>query len=299
MSSLSKWKTLWTFLNEILATWNDSTVYRLAAALAFYAMFSFAPAAFIAVSVASTFVNQAAFDQLRTRLEGTLGHETVEFVVSAVQNVPQPGSGGTWLTSLIGLGVLLYVASGFFAELQYAMNTIWGVPIPSYSGFLAFIKNRLLAFAMVMGLGLVMVAMAVFSFGMSILGRLFEVGGLLPSGYPLAQLALIMLSCALFYKVLPNIHIAWRDVWVGATVTALLVMIGMRLIGVYLSYSNVGSLFGAAGTLVVLLTAVYYVVQIFLLGAVFTKVYAVRFGSRAAKTADDSDTPETGFTGPP
>jgi len=271
------------FVKELYRAWNVSNPARLAAALAYYSMFSFAPLIFIAFTVASLFIDELVVaEQIFTRLEKTLGAETSQFIYEIVLNVSQRTSGGTLLTSLISFGALFYAASGLFAQLQYALDTIWQTPTAGQSGLVAFIKNRLLAFVMVISLGLLLVVTNFASLIISILSTFIDLGRLAPMFNIGVVIVVTTVSFALLYKVLPQANLAWRDVWVGAVVTALLFNLGRWLVGFYLAHSRVSSAFEAAGTLAVLLIAVYYGAQIFLFGAVFTRVYAATFGSKRA-----------------
>ena len=273
--------TVRTFLKDIYLAWDADNPSQLAAALAYYGMFSFASVIFIALTVASLFIDElATASQLFVQLEDTLGPEIAQLVQDIVVNASQRASGGTALTSLISFGALLYAASGLFIQLQYALNTIWKAPPASHSGIIASIKARLLAFVMAIGVGLLLVLATVVSIVVSVLTSFFDWGSHVPITNFVSMVGLATISFALIYKVLPDVEIAWRDVWIGAAVTALLVNIGGWLIGFYLTYSNIGSAFEAAGALAVLLIAFYYIAQIFLFGAVFTKVYASRFGSK-------------------
>jgi len=258
-------------------------------------MFSLAPVIFIAFTVAGFFVNEpAAASQVFAQLEETLGPETAQFVQDIVVNVSKRASGRTTLSSLVGFAVLLYTASGLFIQLRHALNTIWQVSPRTRSGIIAFIRTRLLAFVMAVGVGLLLVLATVTSIIISILTAFFHWGGFVSIANFVSMVVLATISFALIYKVLPDVGIAWRDVWIGAAVTALLVNIGKWLVGLYLTYSNIGSAFEAAGALAVLLIAFYYSAQVFLLGAAFTKAYASVFGSKIAPETEESllaDTP--------
>jgi len=282
-------KRKWPFLKDIFLAWSADNPSRLAAALAYYGMFAFAPVIFIALTVAGLFIDEpATASQLFAQFEDTLGPETAQFIQDIVVNASQRASGGTALTSLISFGVLFYAASGLFVQLQYALNTIWEVPPASRGGIIAAIKDRLLAFVMAIGVGLLLVLATVVSVVVSVLTSFFDWGSYVPIINILSLLGLATISFALIYKVLPDVEIAWRDVWIGAAVTALLVSIGGWLVGFYLTHSNTGSAFEAAGALAVLLIAFYYIAQIFLFGAVFTKVYASRFGSKIVPETEES-----------
>jgi membrane protein len=269
------------FLKDLYLAWRTDNPLQLAAALAYYGMFALAPVIFIALTVAGLFVDEpATASRLFAQFEETLGPETAQFVQDIVVNVSQRASGGTALASLISFGVLSYAASGLFIQLQSALNTIWEVPPASRRGVFAAIKDRLLAFVMAIGVGLLLVLATVVSIVISVLASFFDWGSYVPITNLVSMVGLATISFALIYKVLPDVEIAWRDVWIGAAVTALLVSIGVWLVGFYLTHSDIGSAFEAAGALGVLLIAFYYIAQIFLFGAVFTKVYASRFGSK-------------------
>ncbi len=270
------------FLEELFQAWGESRSAQAAAALAYYGMFSFAPMIFIAVTVAGIFLDSfLAANELVTRLQNTLGPEVTQFILDVVIQVSERASGGTWLTTVIGLVALLFAASGLFAQLQYALNTIWGVPPLAQRGILAIITNRLLAFVMVIGLGLLLVLITLSSIVLSAFRTLLNLAPLLLLGDYVTVMMLIAVVFALIYKVLPEVDIAWRDVWLGALVTALLVALARWLLAIYLANTDLGSAFGAAGTLAVILIMIYYMALIFLFGAVFTKVYAFMFGSKA------------------
>jgi membrane protein len=189
------------------------------------------------------------------------------------------------VATIIGIAVLLFGAGGVFRQLQDALNTIWEVQAPPGRGWRGLVLDRFLAFMMVLGTG----CMLLFSVGLSIA---FAALGEYLSGYlPIPELALhamnfllslfvITLLFALVFKVVPDAIIAWRDVWIGAAITALLFLLGTLVIGLYLGKSSVASTFGAAASLAVLLVWIYYSAQILFLGAEFTQVYATRFGSR-------------------
>lgn len=270
------------FLKELILVWNAGQPAQAAAALAYYAMFSFAPVLFIALTVAGIFLNElAASKELYARIENILGLETTQYVLDAVETVSRSTSGAGSLSSLIGFAVLLYAASGMFAQLQYALNTIWGVSSASQGGIFASIKQRLLAFVMVIGLGLLLVIITISSLVISVLESFVNLGGFAPTANFVTVAGLATLTFALIYTVLPDTHIAWRDVWPGAAITALLFSLARELFAFFLARSDFSSAFGAAGALAVLLVAIYYMALIFLAGAVLTRAYATRFGSQA------------------
>jgi membrane protein len=244
-------------------------------------MFSIAPMLYVAISVAGIFIDEGAIvDGLGALLANNLGPEMVQLIQGLVAGASLNTSGGSPLATLISAGALLYAATGLFSQLQYALNTIWDVPPATYAGTIAAIKNRLLAFLMVLGLALLLILATLASVLVSILGSWFDWAGSAPIATQVAFVGLLTVTFALIYKIVPDREIAWHDVWLGAAITALLFAVGRWVIGFYLTHSGVATAFQAAGALAVLLIAIYYLAQIFLFGAVFTRVYASHFGSK-------------------
>jgi len=278
----SRFANVRTFVITLFQAWNAYRPSRLAAALSYYSMFSLAPALYIAITVARLFLNEAFINgELYGRLSKLLGPDVVLYIQQLVNSASQKTSGGTALTSIIGTLVLLYAASSLFSQLQYALNTVWQTS-PKNAGAGGFIKNKLVAFVMVMGLGLLLVAAGVGSVLVSIFNNMLGLGLSGVVGNALVFFALMTLAFAVIYKVLPETKTAWSDMWIGGAVTALLMSIGGGAVGFYLRHSHKASAFGAASALAVLLVAVYYMAQIFLFGALFTRVYAEMFGSKAS-----------------
>ena len=284
---MSKSHTVLDFGKEVYHIWITERPTQLAAAIAYYGMFAFAPVIFIAVTVAGLFLDESTVvTQFFERVENALGPETAQFIQNSLDSISQTTSEGTVLTTIISSIALLMAASGLFFQLQFALNTIWKVPPAEKGETSSFLKKRLFSFVMVIGIGLLLIIMTVASIlftwitsllALNISGQIF---------YALAGLGLVLVSIALFYKVLPDVKISWRDVWIGAGVTTILVGIGGFLIGLYLKSSNVGSALEAAGSFAVILLGIYYVAQIFLFGAVFTRVYAHKYGSMRGSTGD-------------
>jgi len=275
------------FARQLYQTWNEAKPTRLAAALAYYGMFSLAPVIFVAFSIADFFVGElATANELFSRLESTLGTDSATLLYDLVINFSERTSTDATLTSLIGFGALLYAASGLFTSLQYALNVIWNATPIAGSGVLGFIRNRLLAFALVIGVGMLLIVASFVNVGFSLLASFLDLGTQTPIlnfGY---ALGLSTLCFAVLYKTLPNARVAWRDVWLGAFVAALMFGIGGWLLGLYFSHSSFASGFAAAGAMAVLLVAMYYFAQMFLFGAVFSKAFAQTFGSAAAAEAE-------------
>ena len=285
---MNRFGNMGKFVGDIVSTWNEEKPSRLAAALAYYGMFSFVPVVYIAIKVAGFFINdQLLFQQIFDRLTVVLGPETSSYIQDLMIATEGATTGGTFIATLVSFAALLYSASGLFTNLQYSLNTIWHVPIKTQSGFLNFIKNRLLAFILVIGAGLVLVIGVFGSVVFSILTSILPFEIIDQDFSVIAIITLATIVFALIYKLLPEVDIAWRDVWLGALITSILVWVGGWLIGFYFSISGIGTAFEAAGALAILLIAIYYIAQIFLSGAIFTKVYAATFGSKRPTTAND------------
>lgn len=290
-------KTLRQFFSEVYAIWINERPNQLAAALAYYGMFSFAPVIFISFTIAGLFIHQIDFaNQLYLRLEFVFGPETAAQIQDLVLTVSETSQGSSFLVSLISFLALFFAASGLFFQVQFALNTIWRVPPPQKGGTQAFIRKRAFSFVMVIGVGLLLIVATMVNVVLAWFGSFLEtylglgrVNLLLTFG---ATVGLMMLSFALLYKILPDARVAWRDVWLGALSASLLVMLAGGVAAIYFRTGLGGSAFAAAGAFAVLLIAIYYIAQIFLLGAVITRVYANLYGSRKpAPGADAQSTP--------
>lgn len=277
-------KESWEVLKQAGLEWVEDNAARLGAALAFYSILSLAPLVVIAIAIAGmVFGEEAARGQLMTQIQGMVGSEGAEAIQSMIANADKPKAG--ILATILGVVMLLFGAGGVFGQLQDAMNTIWEVEPKQGGGVWGFIKNRFLSFAMVLGTGFLLLVSLVISAAIagvgSYLGHLLP--GLEPVGHVanfLASLLVVTLLFALIFKVLPDAKVAWRDVWIGAALTALLFTVGKFLIGLYLGKSGIGSTYGAAGSLVVLVVWIYYSAQILFFGAELTQVYAKRYGAQ-------------------
>jgi membrane protein len=273
------------FIKELYKTWVTDRPNQLAAALAYYGMFSFAPIIFIAVSIVGLFVEKIdATELLWQRLEERFGAEISSLVQSAVTSLSTTPSNTSWLISVISFLALLYTASGLFYQLQFSMNKIWHIPPPEKGQTTSFIRQRLFSFIIVIGFGLLGV-IAIFAevllswFGstMERLIGLFEIQSLTAR---FVAPILLMIIIALFYKILPETKVAWRDVWLGAIISTMLILVAFFLAGLFFKYSSYDSALQAAGAFTILLVGFYYIAQIFLLGAVCCRVYAEVYGSR-------------------
>jgi membrane protein len=277
--------TVWRLAKEAASSWSDDYAPSMGAALAYYTTFSAAPLILIVVSVAGlVFGQEAARGEIFAQLRGLIGEQGAVAVEGLLQSVSKPKDGA--LGTVIGIVVLLVGATTVFAELQDALDRIWRAPARTRSsGLWTLIRARVLSFGMILGIGFLLMVSLVVSAALSALGNWWApiFGGwelLLQGVNLLVSFALITVIFALIYKIMPRARVEWRDVWIGASVTALLFSIGKSLIGLYIGRSGVTSGFGAAGSLAVLLVWVYYSAQIFLFGAEFTWAWAHSFGSR-------------------
>jgi len=278
-------KVGWGLLKETFSEWNQDKAERMAAALAYYTMFSLAPLLVIVIAIAgSIFGQEAARGEIVGQIQGLLGKQGAQFLQAAIQNANKPQSGGL-IASIISIVVLLFGASWMFAGLQDALNTIWGVQPKPGGGIVAAVRARSLSFAMILGIGFLLLVSLVLSAALS--AAIHFLGNALPGINWVWELTnfifsfvVVTLLFGMIYRILPDVKITWSDVWIGAAITSLLFTIGKFLLGLYLGNGSFGSTYGAAGSLVIILAWVYYSAQILFFGAEFTKVYAKRYGSR-------------------
>jgi membrane protein len=268
--------------------WKEDNASRLSAALAYYTVFSLAPMLIIAIAVAGLlWQREAVQEQVLSQIGGLVGEQGRVFISDLLESASRPAQG--IVATVIGIITLIFAALGLFNELHNSLNTIWDVQEGKAQNFWQGIKqvvvNRFLSFTMILGIGFMLLVSLVISTGISALGT--WIGGVLPFHEIVLQIINLVISIgiitvlfALIFKVLPDAEIAWRDVWMGAFVTAVLFSIGKTLIGMYLGSSAVANSFGAAGSLVLLLLWVYYSAQVLLFGAEFTQVYANTLGSK-------------------
>jgi membrane protein len=270
--------------------WVDDYAPSMGAAISYYTVFSLAPLLVIVIAVAGAlFGREAVQGLISEQLSGLIGGEGAKFVENLVAAASDTDKG--LVAGIISFFVLLVGSTTVFAELQSALDRIWHVPDSKKpSGIWAILRARLLSFGLILGLAFLLMASLVVSTALAALGA--WAGNLMPGWETLLHVINVMVSLTVFtllfamiFKLLPSTDIAWRDVWVGAFVTAVLFEIGKLLIGLYIGKSGMTESFAAAGSLVVLLAWVYYASQIFLLGAEFTKVYADEHGSLSGREA--------------
>ncbi|HVX11259.1 MAG TPA: YihY/virulence factor BrkB family protein [Pirellulales bacterium] len=277
--------SLWEIVKQTFIEWQEDRVPRLGAALAYYSLFSLAPALVIAVALASTFYGQdAAEGMLAVELEAILGRQVAESLQQLTDRIHSTG-GGPFATLLSGI-LLLMGATGAVVALKDALNTVWGVIDTTRSVWWILVRDRLLSLALVVGGGLLLGASVVLtSFLQGMSDRALAA---LPVSFSSAllinwfvSLVVVSIFFAMIFRLLPDVELRWRDVWVGSAVTSVMFLIGRELIALYLARFSFASMYGAAGSLVAVLLWVYYSAQIVLLGAEFTQVYARRCGVSA------------------
>jgi membrane protein len=279
-----------TILKLAYQDWKEDNASRLSAALAYYTIFSLAPLLVIVIAITGLIWQADAVRmQILSQVSDLVGPEGADFIANLISNRGKPAEGIVAL--LIGIIALLFGALGVFNELHNSLNIIWEVEVERPPGFLQAVKklliDRFLSFAMILAIGFLLLVSLVVTTALSAtqetIGNAFPLSELLLQIVNLAiSLAVITVLFALIFKFLPDIEIEWRDVWIGAFVTALLFSVGKALIGIYLGNSAVASTFGAAGSLVLLLLWIYYSAQILFFGAEFTQVYANQYGSKPA-----------------
>jgi len=275
-------REIWDTVKETASDWLDDNASRLAAALAYYSLLSLAPLLVITIAVAGVFFGpDAARGRVAGELGGIVGGEAAQGIQAVVASARSPASG--LVSTVVGIVTLFVGASGVFGELQSSLNTIWEVEAKPGRGIWGAVQDRFFSFTMVLGVAFLLLVSLVVSSILSAVGARFAT--LLPGGELLWQalnfvfsLSIIALLFALIFKYLPDVKVRWKDVWLGALVTALLFTIGKFLLGLYLGKAAVGSSYGAAGSIIALVVWVYYAAQIFLLGAEFTQVQARRRG---------------------
>jgi len=279
----SGWNSL---LRATFTEWNQHDATRVAAALAYYTVLSLAPLVVLAVGVTAFVMGHPrAQDFLLNQASSTLGQQGADAIREMI-NTPKPATGT--LASIVAVVTLLAGASGVFGEIRHALNKMWDIEPRKHAGVWTLVKEHFFSFGMVLAVGFLLLVSLVISAALAALGKFF--GAVLP----LPELALnvtnLVISLAgtaflfaLIFREVPDVKIDWKDVWIGATATALLFTIGKFLIGLYLGKVAVGSAYGAAGSLVVVTVWVYYSALIFLFGAEFTHLLYVHRSIRPEK----------------
>ncbi|MDQ2817080.1 MAG: YihY/virulence factor BrkB family protein [Candidatus Eremiobacteraeota bacterium] len=278
-------KNVLALFKGAFAGFSQDKATRMAAALSYYTIFSIAPLLIIFIAIAGHFLGHGNVKhQIIDQLRGSIGPAGAQAIKSMIEAAYKPKQG--LVASSISFLIFLLAASGVFGQLQDSLNTVWHVEQKTGGKVMELIRARFASLAMVLGIGFLLLVTLVISAAASAVGHLIT--GVVPWLAVVIKLVdfvisflVIAILFALIFKVLPETHIRWKDVWIGAGVTSLLFALGVFLIGLYLGHSAVGSTYGAAGSLVVILLWIYYAAQILLFGAEFTKVYAENHGSRA------------------
>ena len=270
-------KRYFTLFRETFTRFSAHKAPRLGAALSYYTLFSIAPLLLIAIAIAGIiFGREAIQGQIVGELRGVLGPNAASTIQEMVKNAAKPKSGT--IATIIGIVTLLFGAGGVFTQLKDALNTIWDVEPKKSGGVMAAIREKFLSMAMVLGVGFLLLVSLVIDAVISAMGKFAS--GHLPGGEALWQTLQLIVSFgvvtvlfAMIFRFLPDARVAWRGVWIGAVFTAFLFVLGKYGLSIYLGKAAVGSSFGAAGSLVVVLVWVYWSAQILLFGAEFTHVY--------------------------
>jgi membrane protein len=267
----------------------DDNAMTLAAALAFYGALSIAPLLLIAIAVTSL-LGPDVQKQVIQQIQDTVGPQAGDTIGAIVQSGASQRHAGT-ISAAVGFALLVFSASGAFVQMQYSLNTIWEVQPKPGSGLWRWLSKRVLSLALILGIGLLLLISLALSTAINVVfagtrGYAWQAADVV--GF----LIVYTLLFALIYKVLPDVEISWKDVWVGAALTAILFEIGRFLLGFYLGRSGVGSPYGAAGSLIVLLLWIYYSSLIFFLGAELTQSYARLYGKKLEPAPHAERTPE-------
>lgn len=277
-------KLVWTALKDSFTGFSNDKVTKLSASLAYYTVFSLAPLLIVIISVCSIFLGREAIEgTIQAQMQSFIGSDAAKQVEDMIKNASISGKGT--LATIIGVVTLLIGATTVFGEIQDSVNSIWGLKPRPKVGFMKLVKTRLLSFGMIGTLGfLLLVSLAVTTVVESIGERIQNV-------FPdvavivfyiinlIVTLGITTVMFGFIFKVLPDAKIKWKDIWPGAVATSLLFLIGKFAISFYVSKSEIGSTYGAAGSLVILLVWIYYSSIILYIGAEFTKSYAFKKGA--------------------
>lgn len=274
---------VWSLITETFKNWQNDRASGWAAALAYYTVFSLAPLLIVAIAIAGlVFGKSAAERQLMDQMAGLMGTQGAQAIQALIQSASKPSS--SIIAMVLGAGALILGATQVFVQLQDTLNLIWHVKLKPEKPVLGILRIRFLSFEMVLGIGFLLLVSLVISAAISGLGNYLN--SLIPGLHIIMEIVNIIISFAMvtvlfaaIFKILPDIIIPWKDVWVGAAVTGALFSLGKYLIGLYLGQTSFGSSYGAAGSIIIILLWVNYSSQILFFGAEFTKVYASHYGS--------------------
>jgi membrane protein len=278
-------KILFHIFRATVSEWNADNVQRMGAALAYYTIFSLAPLLVISIAIAAlVFGEKAAQGEMLAQIQGFIGRDNAKAIQTMIQSAQKPAHGT--IAAILGLGVLLWGASSVFTEMHDALNMIWDVDLNAQSGIWSLVKARFLGFGMVLAIGFLLLVSLLLSAATSGLAEYIEARLAVPVAlfHVLDLIVSMLVITALFamiFKILPDLKIAWNDVWVGAVLTAILFAAGKFAIGFYIGKSVSASAYGAAASLVIVVMWIYYSALILYFGAEFTHIFANEFGSHA------------------
>lgn len=289
-------RSTWAMMKETYYEWSEDNATLHAAAIAYYTILSLAPLLLIAIGIAGLVYGQrAAQGEVLEQTKGIIGPQAAQAVQDMLKNAQKPAT--NIVTAIVGFITLLIGAGGVFTRLQASMNAIWDVqPRPGLSIW-ATLRKYLFSYAMLLVIGFLLLVSLAVSATLSVVTKYFV--QLLPEGLQFTShiinaASLFIITTILFafiFKVLPQVKIPWKNVWVGAMITAILFTLGNVLIGLYLGKSAVASAYGAAGSVILILIWVYYSAQIFFVGAEFTQVWSRRRGTPIVPTKTAQPTP--------
>jgi membrane protein len=275
---------VWKLITQTVDEWQQDEAPRMGASLAYYALFSLAPLLVIVIFIIGFVYKGDTVGHIQRQIQSLIGRDVATTVALAIHNASTFGHG--IIATIISFAVLSLGATGVFSELHTAMNKIWKVRRRQSGFIVGVLKDRFVAFTMVLGIAFLLLISMIISAVLSALTAYFSY--LLPGADFLWHIAdlvvsfgVVTLLFALLFRYVPDEHVTWKDVWIGASATAILFDLGKFLIGFYIGETSIGSMFGAAGSVVVILAWVYYSSQLVFLGAEFTHVYAKRHGSKS------------------
>jgi len=279
--------SIYQFAKQVIDEFSNDNALKYSASLSYYTIFSIAPLLIIIISICDVLFNKEAMQgKIYDEIKHLVGNDAAMQIQTTIQNVHL--SNDTWFATVIGVITLILGATGVFGEMQDSLNRIWGLKVRPTSGWFKLVVNRLLSFSLILSLGFVFMVSLVLNAVVLALGSRINkfFSGAIYNFIPLIEnLLSFLITTVIFaaiFKILPDAKIKWKDVIVGAFFTALLFILGKFLIGYYLSTSKLNTMYGAAGSIIIILSWTYYSSAILYMGAEFTKVYALRYNRRIA-----------------
>jgi membrane protein len=285
MKRISFHKKSWTIIKDAFNEFNDDNAIKLSASLSYYTIFSLPPLIMIILSITGIFFGtEAVTGQFFEQIKDLVGDEAARQIQDTIKNVELSNNG--LIATVVGIVTLVIGASGVFAEIQSSINFIWGLKAKPNKGIIKFIKNRLMSFSMIAVVGFLLLVSLTINTMMDFLNerlKMYFPDATVYLFYGLNIIILFISTTILFsiiFRTLPDGTIAWKDTLIGSGVTSILFMIGKFAIGFYIGNSTVASVYGAAGSIIIILVWVYYSAIILYFGAEFTKIYALSYGKK-------------------